>query len=156
MKIVLRDAAATAALGAALAPVLLGRPGTVVFLHGDLGAGKTTVARGLLQALGVAGAIRSPTYTLIEPYTVAGREVLHADLYRLNDAQELHQLGLVDDASAQALWLVEWPERGAGVLPPPDISLALSHFESGRLAALSGLDVEEIETIRTQLAGHIV
>lgn len=156
MKIFLADAAATAALGAALAPILLQRPSAVVYLHGDLGAGKTTLARGLLRALGVTGAIRSPTYTLVEPYAIAERELLHVDLYRLNDAQELHQLGLVDDAPVSALWLVEWPERGAGELPAPDISLSLNLAGEGRNAALTGLCEAEARAVQAQLASHTV
>src|SRR5690606_28627226 len=92
----LADAEATAALGAALAHVFDGEAGGVIFLEGDLGSGKTTLARGLLRALGVTGAIRSPTYTLLEPYELSPRSLLHMDLYRLQDPEELEQLGLAD------------------------------------------------------------
>jgi tRNA threonylcarbamoyladenosine biosynthesis protein TsaE len=156
VRLVLADAAATEALGAALAGLLARRAGAVLFLHGDLGAGKTTLARGLLRALGVSGAIRSPTYTLIEPYAVAGREVLHMDLYRLQDAEELHQLGLVDYPPEQTLWLVEWPERGAGRLPAPDISLSLSLAGDARNVDLTGLTEAESAWLLAELARHPV
>lgn len=132
----LPDAAATARLGAALAAPLRRRAGTVVHLLGDLGAGKTTLARGLLEALGVQGRVRSPTYTLMEPYAVDGRTVLHMDLYRLTDPLELYNLGLADYPPEQTLWLLEWPEKGAGLLPPPDLVVALELQGEGRRAAL--------------------
>jgi tRNA threonylcarbamoyladenosine biosynthesis protein TsaE len=121
-----RSETETEALGARLAHA---RPGTdelaVVFLEGDLGSGKTTLARGFLRALGAAGAVRSPTYTLVELYTLAGVTVVHADLYRLRNPQELEDLGLRDWASRGHLWLIEWPERGGGHLPAPDLRLSL-------------------------------
>lgn len=129
----LPDADATEILGRALAGT---RPqSAVVFLHGDLGAGKSTLARALLRALGVQGAIRSPTYTLVERYPLAGcGEALHLDLYRIGDAGELEFLGLADaDAS---LWLVEWPERGRGSLPAADLHVQLALEGRGRRAEL--------------------
>lgn len=123
----LPDSAATEWLGAALAPLLLSRPGGMIHLEGELGAGKTTLSRALLRALGIQGAIKSPTYTLVEPYEPAGLRVLHLDLYRLADAEELYGLGVLDESPPAAWWLVEWPERGAGVLPPPDLRLSLAH-----------------------------
>ena len=130
----LGDPAATDALARLLAATQ--PPRAVVFLHGDLGAGKSTLARAWLRALGVEGAIRSPTYTLVEHYPlVAGGRALHLDLYRIGDAGELEFLAL-DDADA-TLWLVEWPERGARALPAPDLDVALSLDGAGRLARLS-------------------
>jgi len=134
----LDGAAATEALGARLFRLLESRPGAVVYLEGPLGAGKTTLARGLLRAAGVTGAIRSPTYTLMEPYELGGRTILHLDLYRLNSPRELHPLGLTDYAPERSWWLVEWPERGAGVLPEPDLRVVLEHAGGGRRATLSG------------------
>lgn len=128
----LADADATAAFGAALGGALATRAGAVIFLIGDLGAGKTTLVRGLLRSLGVTGAIRSPTYTLLEPYETASRHVLHIDLYRLLDPLELENLGLADFPPAETLWLVEWPERGAGLLPTPDLEIELLHAPAGR------------------------
>ncbi len=107
----------------------------VVYLHGDLGAGKSTLARAWLRALGVTGTVRSPTYTLVERYRLAsGREALHLDLYRIGEAGELEFLGL--DEADTALWLVEWPERGAGALPPADLHVHLGFDGEGRVASL--------------------
>ena len=133
-ELLLADAGATEALGAALARA---RPAHgVVFLEGELGAGKSTLARALLRALGVTGAIRSPTYTLVERYPVPGGEAAHLDLYRLAAASELDFLGL-DELSAEAgLWLVEWPERGQGGLPAPDLRLHLAVDGAGRRVRL--------------------
>lgn len=132
MHLFLPDTDATEALGQALART---RPAVaVVHLRGDLGAGKSTLARALLRALGVAGAIRSPTYTLVERYAVEGGEAWHLDLYRIGDAGELEFLGL--DEGAAVLWLVEWPERGGAALPPADLQVDLSVEGNGRAARL--------------------
>lgn len=134
----LPDAEATAALGAALARALGPQPRGVLWLLGDLGAGKTTLARGLLESLGVKGRIRSPTYTLMEPYELGGRSVLHMDLYRLAAPLELQNLGLADYPPEHHLWLVEWPEKGAGLLASADLIVDLQVDGEGRLARLSG------------------
>jgi len=132
MEFFLPDSDATDALGRALAAT---RPTqAVVHLRGDLGAGKSTLARALLRALGVQGAIRSPTYTLVERYPLPDGEAWHLDLYRIGDAGELDFLGL-DDAVA-TLWLVEWPERGRGSLPPADLAIDLAVEGDGRRARL--------------------
>lgn len=141
MRIELADEAATTALGARLAQALLRAGRGVVFLHGDLGAGKTTLARGLLRAAGATGTLRSPTYTLMEPYTVTtprggAQAFLHLDLYRLADPEEVEQLGLRDYAPESTIWLVEWPRRGAGHLPAPDLEVHLSTQGQGRLARI--------------------
>jgi tRNA threonylcarbamoyladenosine biosynthesis protein TsaE len=129
IELALTDESATLALGAALAPLL--GPGMVVFLHGDLGAGKTTLVRGLLRALGVTGAVKSPTYTLVEPYRLAGFPVHHFDLYRLRDPMELEEMGIRDYLSGDALCMVEWPERGAPVLVTRDLDVFLATSPDG-------------------------
>ena len=133
MTLRLPGADATDGLGRALART---RPQTaVVLLHGDLGAGKSSLARAMLRALGVRGPIRSPTYTLVERYPLAGGgEAWHMDLYRIGDPGELEFLGL--DGGEAVLWLVEWPQRGAGALPPADLEVWLDHAGSGRSARL--------------------
>lgn len=124
------------ALGAALAAGL-GAGGLLVTLAGELGSGKTTLVRGLLRAVGVEGVIRSPTYTLVEPYAAGGRDVYHLDLYRIADPGELELIGIRDLLAHDALVLVEWPERGAGALPTPDLALTLAHAPEGRTIALA-------------------
>jgi tRNA threonylcarbamoyladenosine biosynthesis protein TsaE len=103
----------------------------VVYLAGDLGAGKTTLTRGLLRSLGVTGAVRSPTYTLVEIYELGPLTALHLDLYRLSDPAELDNLGLREWARGGHLWLIEWPERGAGRLPGADLVITLSAGDKG-------------------------
>jgi tRNA threonylcarbamoyladenosine biosynthesis protein TsaE len=123
----------TEALGARLAtvrPELSGRL-AIVYLEGELGAGKTTFARGVLRSLGVAGEIRSPSYTLLEPYSASGLTLVHLDLYRLRSPEELDPLGLRDFAQPGHLWLIEWPERGSGRLPPPDLEVRLAVAAEG-------------------------
>jgi tRNA threonylcarbamoyladenosine biosynthesis protein TsaE len=103
----------------------------VIYLTGGLGAGKTTLTRGLLRSLGVTGAVRSPTYTLVEIYEMDALTVLHLDLYRLTDPEELGNLGLREWARGGHLWLIEWPERGAGRLPEADLVITLSAGDDG-------------------------
>lgn len=111
---------------------------TVVYLTGDLGAGKTTLARGFLHASGIAGAVRSPTFTLLEAYETPAVTIVHLDLYRLRDPSELEPLGLRDLALPGYVWLVEWPEKGEGWLPPPDLLLTLSVSEANHDIAARG------------------
>lgn len=144
----LPDAAATEALGAHLAGVIPW--GSVVFLEGDLGAGKTTLIRGFLGALGHRGPVRSPTYALVEPYALVGGTVYHFDLYRLSDPEELEYIGIRDFFGPEAICLIEWPERGAGILPPADLRVQLSYAALGRnvrLEAGAGAGTAALEAL---------
>ncbi len=119
-------------LGLAEHCVELFRGGGVVYLQGELGTGKTTFARGLLRALGYRGPVKSPTYTLVEPYILPGLSVYHFDLYRLLDPQEMEYLGAREYFCGDSLCLLEWPERGEGWLPPPDMRVSIAAAGSGR------------------------
>lgn len=122
--------AAMRELGARLAAVL--PAGSVVFLHGDLGAGKTTLVRGLVQSMDPDCRVKSPTFTLVEPYPALPQPVYHFDLYRLGDAQELELMGIRDYFDGQSLVLVEWPEKGAAVLPAADLDIHIAHRGESR------------------------
>ncbi|MGH8115791.1 MAG: tRNA (adenosine(37)-N6)-threonylcarbamoyltransferase complex ATPase subunit type 1 TsaE [Rhodanobacteraceae bacterium] len=130
VKVDLPDEAATVALARRVAPALT--EGGVVFLRGELGAGKTTFARALLRALGVGERVKSPTYSLLERYRVNDHDAFHLDLYRIAHAGELEWLGLDELDAPGTLVLVEWPERGEGALPAPDLEIALEHAGAGR------------------------
>jgi tRNA threonylcarbamoyladenosine biosynthesis protein TsaE len=130
----LQSAEATEQLGAALWRLLPAK--CLVFLHGDLGAGKTTLVRGFLQAAGHVGAVKSPTYTLVEEYRIGGRNIYHFDLYRLADPEELEWIGIRDYLDEESVCIVEWPEMGEGLLPAADLSIRLSVQDSGRLAEI--------------------
>jgi tRNA threonylcarbamoyladenosine biosynthesis protein TsaE len=108
-----------------------------IFLNGTLGAGKTTFCRGVLVELGHSGAVKSPTYTLVEPYKVNDCKVYHFDLYRLSDAEELEYMGIRDYFDESALRLLEWPERGKGVISEPDLSLSFEVASPGRTVTIS-------------------
>lgn len=125
MKINLTHFHQTEALGAELSLLLDG--GGLVFLQGDLGTGKTTLCRGLLRALGYAGAVKSPTFTLIEPYLINGQAIIHFDLYRLGHPEELHYLGAEEYFETTNLCVVEWPEKGHGYLPQQDLLVTLTY-----------------------------
>jgi tRNA threonylcarbamoyladenosine biosynthesis protein TsaE len=131
----LPDPAATEALGAALAAGIA--PGRVLHLRGDLGAGKTTVVRGLLRALGYDGRVKSPTYTLVEPYALSSLHLYHFDFFRLKDAAEWENSGFREYFGPHAACLVEWPERIGAPLGTPDLELRLDFAPSGRLARLT-------------------
>jgi tRNA threonylcarbamoyladenosine biosynthesis protein TsaE len=126
----LADEAATEAFGARLAAVLA--PGMVVHLRGGLGAGKTTLCRGLLRAWGHRGAVKSPTYTLVEPYALGSWRVFHFDLYRLLEPRELEDLGIRDYLDGEAVLLIEWPERGGACTPGADLVIELCAEGEGR------------------------
>lgn len=130
----LPDAAATAALGTALAAGA--GPGRVLHLRGDLGAGKTTLVRGLLRGLGYAGRVKSPTYTLVEPYALSSLHFYHFDFYRLRDASEWLSSGLAEYFNRDSFCVVEWPERAGPRLPAPDLEIRLEHADNARRAHL--------------------
>lgn len=126
----LADEAATLARGEALAAIL--EPGTLVFLRGDLGAGKTTLVRGILRGLGHGGSVKSPTYTLLEPYNLPSYLVYHFDFYRIADSQELDFIGIDELLDSPAIKLVEWPERVEDRLPAADVEVRLHVEGEGR------------------------
>lgn len=109
----------------------------LVFLHGELGMGKTTLVRGLLRAAGYTGTVKSPTYTLVEPYSIATREIIHADFYRLRDPEELEWMGFSDYLQSDCLCLIEWPEMGCGFLPKADVELMFTPDNIGRVVDIN-------------------
>jgi len=126
----LESTEATEQFGAALW-TLLPEKG-VIFLQGDLGMGKTTLVRGFLRAAGFKGAVKSPTFTLVEEYTLGERKIFHFDLYRLNDPEELEWMGIRDYFDQNTLCFIEWAERGTGFLPEPDMVISLTVQDLGR------------------------
>jgi tRNA threonylcarbamoyladenosine biosynthesis protein TsaE len=150
----LPDASATRRLGASLAKALACYPAEpfVIFLEGELGAGKTTLAGGLLAELGFRGPVRSPTYTLVEPYELnGGRTLHHVDLYRLATPHEVEPLGLRDSLGHAGVLLVEWPSKGEGQLPLPDVSVQLTYEAEGahRRAVLTALTLKGSKLLET-------
>ena len=131
VRLFLKDEAATVKAGTQLAVAL--NTGAVIYLEGDLGAGKTTFTRGVLRACGYQGSVKSPTYTLCEPYELSDDRLLcHFDLYRLSNPEELEFLGIRDYVASNAILFIEWPNRGEGWLPPADLSVSLSESGEGR------------------------
>lgn len=130
MLLSLENESETIYLGAIMADILTG--GELVYLQGELGTGKTTFVRGLLNALGYLGNVKSPTYTLVEPYLIAGIDVYHFDLYRINDPEELEAMGIRDYCDGKSICLFEWAEKGASVLRKPDITFFFSYRSLGR------------------------
>jgi len=126
----LADEDAMTAFGARIAKTTEGHG--LIFLEGDLGAGKTTLSRGIIRGLGHVGAVKSPTFTLVEPYEIGTIRAFHFDLYRLVDPEELEYLGIRDYFEDDALCLIEWPGNGAGFLPKPDLTITISPQDSGR------------------------
>jgi tRNA threonylcarbamoyladenosine biosynthesis protein TsaE len=146
----LADEAATLAFGAQLAQELV--PGMTFYLEGDLGAGKTTLVRGLLRALGHSGRVKSPTYTLAEIYSLPAFELYHFDLYRMHDPREWLDAGFRDVSDGRAVSLIEWPEKAAGWLPPADVIVRLTVADDAReieCEAASPRGAEYLETCCT-------
>jgi tRNA threonylcarbamoyladenosine biosynthesis protein TsaE len=108
------------------------QPGMVIYLQGDLGAGKTTLVRSVLNALGYTGRVKSPTYTLLEPYQVAGLDLRHFDLYRMNNEEEWESAGFRDEFDGHNIFLIEWPNKARGLLPPADIEIVFEILPLGR------------------------
>jgi tRNA threonylcarbamoyladenosine biosynthesis protein TsaE len=132
----LADEHATLALATRLAERL--KPGMVIYLHGDLGAGKTCLVRGILNARGYTGRVKSPTYTLLEPYHADGLDLRHFDLYRLQDEQEWETAGFRDEFDGRNILLIEWPEKAASFIPQADIVIDIEILSSGRCATMKG------------------
>lgn len=109
----------------------------VVYLYGELGAGKTTLVRGCLRAAGYTGTVKSPTYNLVEEYTIAGKKIIHFDLYRITDPEELEWIGIDDYFNQDSICFIEWPDKGKGFLPEPDTVISLAVQGSGRLVEIS-------------------
>ncbi len=130
IQLIIENEASMLAFGAKLAKSL---PDTaIIFLEGNLGAGKTTLVRGMLQGLGFNGAVKSPTYTLVEPYEVDGQQIFHFDLYRVRDPEELEFIGISDYFMTGAICLIEWPQLGADFLPQADITCYIETYAEGR------------------------
>jgi tRNA threonylcarbamoyladenosine biosynthesis protein TsaE len=140
------DESAMLNFGAALSRQLV--PGMRVYLQGELGMGKTTLARGIVQSLGHAGAVKSPTYTLVEPYELSICTLYHFDLYRLGDPEELEFMGIRDYFGSDSISLVEWPECGAGFLPPADLVVTIEAAGTGRRIRLAINSPEGAECLR--------
>ncbi len=138
----LADTEATVALGRSLAcSVQSLKHGIVAYLNGDLGAGKTTLTRGFVQGMGHKGNVKSPTYTLVEPYDLAQWQVYHFDLYRLADPEELEYMGIRDYFSQQSCAFIEWPEKGQGILQKADIVINLSYSKEQRIVSITAENV---------------
>lgn len=135
--------------GAALAKAIAG--GAIVYLYGQLGAGKTTLVRGILRSMGYEDKVKSPTYTIVEPYDIGAVVVYHFDLYRLNTPDELAQIGMADYAGPASICLIEWPEKGFPLLPAPDLACYIEIKDQGRALRLEAQTARG-EAILSQLA----
>jgi len=150
----LPDEAATIAIGSGLAEVLKNAPvqhTLVVYLNGDLGAGKTTLTRGFVRGMGHVGNVKSPTYTLVEPYELAKWRIFHFDLYRLADAEELEYMGIRDYFNSDCCCFIEWPEKGTGLLAKADLIINIAYQGEQRIIELQAESIHG-EQVMTELA----
>lgn len=145
VKVLLRNESETVAFGSTIARLC--HSAMTIFLHGSLGAGKTTLTRGFVQALGHDGNVKSPTYTLVEPYALAQWQVYHFDLYRLADPEELEFMGIRDYFTDDSLCLIEWPQKGEGFLPTADLEITLSYIGEEREVVVEGATPEGLALI---------
>ena len=137
MIIPLKNETETTKIGAKVASYLKG--GEIIYLKGELGTGKTTFVRGALHELGFAGNVKSPTFTIVEPYSIDNHVIYHFDLYRLDDPEELESLGIRDYCDGQSICFFEWPEKGENLTPNADINLLLTYTKEGRNVELTAV-----------------
>ena len=143
----LADEAATVNMGKQLATLM--EQGAVIYLHGDLGAGKTTLTRGIVQGFGHQGKVKSPTYTLVEPYQLAKADVYHFDLYRLGDPEELEYMGIRDYFAPSSICVIEWPEKGQGFIPTPDLNITMQYLGEQRQISIEAESERGIALLNT-------
>ena len=149
MQFLIVDAGHMEDFGIALSKVV--QPGKLIYVSGELGAGKTTLIRGVLKGCGHTGTVKSPTFTIVESYLLGVHHFFHFDLYRLQTPDELESLGFRDYLNASDYCFVEWPERGAGLLPQPDIDISIEHADSERLVKIHSVDAIDLAPLESYI-----